>query len=67
MNESWFKSKLIKFMVIYWAVIIMLVYAVEWTGRHEAALTVLFTIAGISIVLFVVLRLASWWRGRNPW
>jgi len=61
------KSKLIRFMVIYWAVIILLTYTAEWLGRHGPALGKVFAVFGIGIVLYVVARLVARHRRRSGW
>ena len=65
--QSWFRSKVVRFMFMYWAVIILLTYAVEWLGRHGPALHVAFTLFVIGILVYGVLRIASWRRRNRMW
>jgi hypothetical protein len=66
-NDSWFKSKLIRFIVGYWIVVIILVYSLEWVGRHEVAIGMAVMIIGSAIALWIGLRLIAWWRNRSYW
>lgn len=64
---SWVKSKLVRFMFIYWAVIVVLTYSVEWLGRHGPAIQVVFSVFGVGILLYVALRVAAWRRRNRMW
>ena len=67
MNESWFKSKLTKFVIGYWIVVIVLVYSLEWIGRHQVAIGMAVFIILTAIGLWVALRMLAWWRNSRYW
>lgn len=67
MNDSWFKSKLTKFLIGYWVVVIVLVYSFEWIGRHQAAIGMAVLVIFSAIGLWITLRLIAWWRNRTSW
>ena len=55
-EQKWLKSKIVRFLFVYYGFIIAMTYAVEWANRHAAALwVVIFGAIGL-VMLFVIGR-----------
>lgn len=67
MNESWFKSKPLRFMAVYWGVIIMLTYTAEWADRHSAGLGIALKLVLLTAAAWLVLRVIALRRNRQRW
>lgn len=51
-GQGWIKSKLIQFMVIYWGAIVLLTYLARWVEQHADALTFLFQVMAVGLLIF---------------
>jgi hypothetical protein len=65
--QSWVKSRIVRWMFVYWAVIILLTYAAEWIGRHGPALDKVLVVVGLGLVLLVIARIVAWYRRDRMW
>lgn len=59
---AWLYSKLGKVFVAYIAVIVCLVYAVEWVSEHDAAIKAVLGLFGLLAALYIAGRIYSYNR-----